>query len=358
MRATLSCLCLLFLSFSLLKGEEGKCVMVTGGSGYLGRNVIRSLLKQNINVKAIGRSEKSRDTITELGAQAYPGDLTRTDLMAVASQGCDLIIHCAASVSQFDDIETMRKINVQGTRNVMEAAIQAGVKRVVHVGTEAACVPHDGGPIVNLDESTPLPSPPFPGVYSTTKNEAERAALSYNGDKLEVVVVRPRLIWGKDDTVVLAGFVEAAESGVLKWFDGGQYLTSTCHVDNVVEGIELAASVGKPGESYFLTDGAPVEFRTFVSKMLGAVDVVPPSSEVPLSLLWGVATVAEGVCSVLGCEPLITKQTLVLVGQEVTVNDSKARNEMGYVGHVSIEEGMRDLRERNVNNKNKNKAEL
>merc|ERR1711964_508005 len=124
-------------------------------------------------------------------------------------------------------------VTVQGTRNVMKASAAAGVSRAVHIGTEAGCVDSTGAPLQRLDETTPLPETPFAGVYSTTKNQAERAALEEHYGALEVVGVRPRFIWGRDDTVLLPQLAEAANGGILSWFDGGEYLTSTVHVDNV-----------------------------------------------------------------------------------------------------------------------------
>src|SRR5437763_2396961 len=97
---------------------------------------------------------------------------------------------------------------------------------------------------------------------------AEAAVLAANGEGLETVVVRPRLIWGDGDTSVLPDIVAAVKRGRFVWLGGGRYLTSTCHVDNVVEGALLAAERGKPGEIYFLTEGATVEFRNLMTRLL------------------------------------------------------------------------------------------
>lgn len=189
--------------------------------------------------------------------------------MMEAAKGCDTTIHSAAYVKVWGELSHAREITVTGTRNVMKvSSMTETIERVVHVGTEAGCIPYDGSPLHNLTESTPLPDKPFPGIYSTTKNEAEKAALAFQGlNNLDVVVVRPRLIWGRDDTVLLPSIVEAAKSGVLQWFDGGEYYTSTCHVENVVEGI-VRASVASAsivaGRPFFLTDGKYVAARVFV----------------------------------------------------------------------------------------------
>eukprot|EP00940_MAST-03C_sp_MAST-3C-sp2_P003076 g3076.t1 len=337
-------------------------VFLTGGSGYLGRNLIRFFVENGVRVHAIVRSETSEKTVASLGATPFRADLNDVEGMRKAAEGCDTLVHSAAYVKMFGDIRLARQVTVDGTRNVMKVAKDAGIRRAIHVGTEAGCLNARAGPLHNLTEETPLPDRPFGGIYSTTKNEAERVALSFHhDDNFEVVVVRPRLIWGRDDSVVLPGLVHAAKSGLLQWFDGGTYFTSTCHVDNVVEGIVRAATapvdvVG--GESFFLTDGDPVEFKWFVSNMLRAVGAPVPSDDrtIPLKFVWAAAAVAEAACdaanfllsSVLTwrCEPFVARQSLALVGQEITVDDSKAVFRMGYRRTTSIAEGIEELRRR------------
>ena len=317
-------------------------------------------VKNGFVVHAIGRSKEAIETIEKIGGRAFWGSLGDIDSMKTAAAGCNLLIHCAASVSTFGSLKSSLESNVNGTHNAMLAAKLAGVRRAIHVGTEAATIGFEGRPIKMLTEDVPLPDKPFPGVYSISKNFAEKVALSYHSDDFIVVAVRPRLIWGNDDSVVLPAMVKAAQTGVLKWFDGGDYLTSTCHVFNVVEGIRLASLFGKGGKSYFLTDGDPVQFKRFVTQMLDAVDVQAPTASVPFLLLWGVAIVAETVCSILQCTPIVDRQQLVLVGQEVTVSDSLARLELGYKNIISMDEGLAGLKllHGKISKEQSNKLEL
>ncbi len=147
--------------------------------------------------------------------------------------------------------------------------------------------------------------------------------------------------------MILPIIADAAKKGVLQWFDGGLYKTSTAHVLNVVHGIDLAVQKGKGGKSYFLTDGEPMVWKDYVSRMLQAVDVTPPTHSLPSSIVWVVANIAETVCSIVGCQPLVDRQQLVLTSQEMTVDDSLARSELGYSNVISVEEGMRRLKEIN-----------
>ena len=316
-------------------------VMVTGGSGFLGRNVIRRLVAKGATVHAIARSDKAQKAVEEVGATAFRADLNDIEGMTKAAEGCQYAVHCAANVDTTATLEQMIQSNVEGSKNVYTACRAAGVKKAIHVGTEAGCFNEKGEPLVNLSEETPLPETPFHGVYSTSKNLAEKAAIAESKDGLEVVVVRPRLIWGNDDSVCLPGFIDACRSGILKWFNGGEYKTSTCHVFNVCEGIEKALEKGVAGKSYFLTDGDAVVFKEFISSMLLAAGIDPPTASVPLSVVWMYAILLEKVKT----KPEVNRQILVLMGQEGTVSDALARKELGYESETTIAEGIAGLRE-------------
>lgn len=315
---------------------------VTGGSGFLGRRLIPTLREQGHSVRALGRSDAARKVVREAGAEPCEGDLSDVESLKRGMEGCEVVFHSAASLKQWGPRAEFFEANVRGTENVLQSARAAGVKRFVHVGTEAAFV--DGTPMANMDETRPLPAKPI-GNYASTKNEAERLVLSVNSPELATVVVRPRFIWGKDDTSVLPILVEAVKSGRFRWVGGGNYMTSTCHVANCVEGMLLAAEKGRGGEAYFLTDGAPINFREFITAMLKTQGVDPGNKKIPFGLALGLATVSEALWNFfrLPGNPLITRQEVLLAGQEVTVSDAKARRELGYEGRMTREAGLREM---------------
>jgi nucleoside-diphosphate-sugar epimerase len=315
---------------------------VTGGSGFVGRNLIRQLRKRGDDVRALARSAASQKTVSELGATPVAGDLDDIAAMQRGMAGCDTVFHAAAEVAEWGPRERYEHINVQGTRNALEAARAAGVKRFVHVGTEAALC--DGSPLTNLDETRPLPEHPLPR-YPQSKNAAERVVRAANSAQLATVVVRPRFIWGNDDTSVLSLLAEAVKAGRFMWIDGGHYLTSTTHVDNVCEGLILAAEKGRGGEAYFVTDGPPVELRGFVTQLLATRGVSVGDKSVPrgVALLFG--TVVEWIWDTLNLKspPPAQRVAVHLFGEPVTIDDSKARRELGYVGRTSREAGLAQL---------------
>jgi nucleoside-diphosphate-sugar epimerase len=256
--------------------------------------------------------------------------------MEAGMRGCDVVFHAAAYVKETGTRDEFFEANVTGTKNVLAAARAAGVRRFVHVGTEAVLA--DGHPIVRADETRPRATNPV-GLYPLTKGLAEAAVVAASTEDFQTLVIRPRFIWGKGDTSLLPQIVAAVRSGRFAWFDGGHYLTSTCHVQNVVEGALLAAEKGKPGEIYFLTDGEPVEFRAFITQMLATEKVDPVTRSVPR---WLASTVAA--LTAWMTHPPVSRTALALLSHEVTVSDAKARRELGYVGHVSVDDGMAAMR--------------
>jgi nucleoside-diphosphate-sugar epimerase len=311
---------------------------VTGGSGFLGRNLIPFLKERGIAVWALARSPEAIDAVTRAGAKPVEGDLTDRDALIRGMRSATYVFHSAAYAKDWGPKEKFFEANVTGTERVLEAAREAGVERVVHVGTEAVLV--GGGPIVRADETRPLPDHSI-GLYPLTKKLAEQAVLASDVD---TVVIRPRLIWGKGDTTVLAELMNAVKEKRFAWIGGGRYLTSTCHVKNVCHGALLAAERGKKHSVYFLTDGEPVELRTFLTEMLKTQGCDPGSRTVPWWAASATASIGEAIFNRLGKRPPLTRSSLELIGREVTVDDRRAREDLGYTPIVSIEDGLAEMR--------------
>ncbi|MGI8461326.1 MAG: NAD-dependent epimerase/dehydratase family protein [Solirubrobacterales bacterium] len=316
---------------------------VTGGSGFIGGRLVRRLAGGGTRVRALARSDRSAAAVESLGAEAVRGDLDDPASMVAGAEGCAITFHLAAHLGQWGTRAEFVRGNVTGTENALEASRRAGVGRFVHCGTEAALLA--GEPLVEVDESAPL-RPDSRALYSSTKAQAERLVRSANGSGFETVMLRPRLVWGVGDTTLLHEFVAAAQSGKLAWIGGGGHLTATTHVDNVVEGLLLAAAKGGAGEAYFVTDGEPVVFREFVSALLETQGVEPPTRSIPSWVGAGAAAACEAAWRLLplGGEPPLTRLAYWLSAQECTIDISKARTELGYEPVIGREAGLAELR--------------
>jgi nucleoside-diphosphate-sugar epimerase len=317
---------------------------VTGGSGFIGSRLIQRLVAHGTPVRAVARSAGSARALEALGAEAVSGDLSDREAMTAGAHGCATAFHLAAHLGQWGREDDFVAVNVTGTENALAAARDAGVARFVHCGTEAALLA--GEPLVDVDENAPL-RPDSKALYPSTKARAEQAVRAAAGDGMETVVVRPRFVWGAGDTTLLPELVAAARSGKLAWIGGGEHLTATTHVDNVVEGLMLGAERGRAGEAYFVTDGDPVVFREFVSAMLETQGVEAPTRSIPVGLATALAVAGEGAWKLLPLpgEPPLTRLALWLSSQECTIDISKARSELGYEPVRTREQGLAELRQ-------------
>ena len=301
-------------------------------------------MRDGFGVRALARSERSADAVREAGAEPVGGDLDQVEAMRAGAEGCDVAFHAAAFVGDWGTREQFERGNVVGTENALEACRSAGVRRFVHVGTEAALMA--GQPLVGVDETAPL-RPDSPALYPSTKARAEQAVRSASSEGFETVVVRPRFVWGRGDTSVLPSLVEAVRRGRFSWVGGGRHLTATTHVDNTVEGLVLGAERGRGGEAYFVTDGEPVVFREFVTDLLATQGVEVPDKNAPPGVVRALAAVCETAWRVLPLPgaPPINRFAVWVASLECTIDISKARRELGYAPVTDRGAGMAELSE-------------
>jgi nucleoside-diphosphate-sugar epimerase len=316
---------------------------VTGGSGFIGGRLIERLRADGHTVRALARSGEAAGRIRARGGEPALGDLANVGAMREAAAGCELAFHAAAALGDWGKREEFERGNVDGTANALRACAESGVRRFVHVGTEAALLA--GEPLVDVDETAPL-RPDSPVLYSSTKARAEQLVLDANRDGFETVVVRPRFVWGRGDTTLLPTMVELVRSGRFAWIGGGRHRTSTTHVDNVVEGLVAGASRGAPGNAYFVTDGDPVVFREFVSELLATQGVSPPARSIPSLAAHALALVGEAAWRTLPLpgRPPLTRFAYWVSSQECTIRIDKARQQLAYRPVRTIPDGLRELR--------------
>lgn len=314
-------------------------LFITGANGYVGRNLTRHFLQKGVEVIALVRSRDAAEQVETLGAATVVGDLF-SDTLAEAMKGCDAMIHAAADTDHGHGGASQMRVNAKGAEAVFKAARTAGVARAVHISTES--VLSDGRPLVMVEETRPYPRRPA-GSYSRSKIAAEKAVLTLDGHGLAVMAVRPRFVWGRDDTTALPALVEAARSGQMAWIDGGGYLTSTTHIDNLCHGIDLALLHGQGGETYFLTDGEPFVFRRFITALLKSQNAPVTDKTVPRAMVRAVAALGDMVGFITrGRKPVpLTLQGFAASAVEVTLDIGKARSRLGYEPVVSVQAGLR-----------------
>ncbi|RUT06985.1 epimerase [Dulcicalothrix desertica PCC 7102] len=317
-------------------------VFVTGGSGFVGRNLITNLVQQGIEVRALVKWESEIPILRDCGATPISGDINDLQALKSGMSGCAIVFHAAAKVDDWGVLEDFQKVNINGTEQTIAAARATGVRRLVYVSSDAVLI--GGKPIINASETHPLPAKQL-GYYALTKAIAEKKVVEANSNELTTMVVRPRFVWGKGDTTLMARFVKAMRNRSFAWISGGRYPISTCHVKNLCEGLICVAERGKGGEIYFITDGKPVEFRSFITELVRTQGVEPGRLSVPHWLVWKFAWSLETAWNLLNLKgsPPVTRTALSMIGSEVTVDDTKARRELGYTPVISRQQGLLEM---------------
>lgn len=318
-------------------------VFVTGGSGFVGNALIRFLLEHGHSVCAIARSDTAMAKVRAARANPIEGDLFSTDALQRGMEGCDVVIHGAALMKFIGHEREMARINVQGTRSVLDIARRIGIPRFV--GISAAAVLSEGRPIVNADETSPVPANPA-GAYARTKGEADRIILQASDASFATCIVRPPAVWGIGDPFLLPNLCWAVRKKRFIWIDGGHYPFAFCHVRNVCEAAMLAAQRASGGASYLVADTPPHNsLREFFSALLATQGLKPPRTSIPRPVAWIVAAGLEGVWTLARRRrpPPMSRVGLGLIAGEFSINDARARRELGYTAHVSRAAGLEEL---------------
>lgn len=248
---------------------NGKNILVTGASGFIGSRLVEYLVSgYHANVRALVRTFGRAVHIARLPVHLIPGDITDPESLRQAISGCDIVFHCAAGISGDDDERTAA--TVDGTRNMLEAAVEANVQRFVHVSTVAV---HGADPGPVIDENTPLIK--SGNLYADTKLEAEKLVLQYGMEKgLPVAILRPTIVYGPRSGSWTLAPVNNIRAGSLALIDDGQGIANQVYVDDVVQALLLAATRPEAvGEVFVVSNGNGVtwkEFFGYYARMLGA----------------------------------------------------------------------------------------
>jgi nucleoside-diphosphate-sugar epimerase len=210
--------------------------LVTGGGGFLGKAIVRLLHARGDEVRSFSRTPHPE--LTALGVEHCCGDLDDRDAVAAAVAGCDLVFHVAAKAGIWGPYQDFYRANVVGTRNVIDACRQHGVRRLVY--TSSPSVVFDGHDMEGVDESVPYPRH-FHAPYPQTKAEAEIMVLRSNGPELATVALRPHLIWGPEDNHLVPRILLRGRQGALRRIGDRPCLVDTIYIDNAASAHLLAA---------------------------------------------------------------------------------------------------------------------
>jgi len=316
-------------------------VLVTGATGFLGGHLAERLAVMGKDVRALVRNPTRAKRLKESGIEVAVGDLLDHATLVSASRGVEVIYHCAGMVKDWGKKDLFYQANVQGTKNLLEAALRNGCK-IVHTSSLTVLGIHRSAKPV--DETFPYAQRPV-DPYTETKIQAEKLALEYVGKGIPIVVVRPGFIWGPGDTTILPRVLTHLKKRRLFLISGGKNLLSLSYCSNVVDGLIAAAKSGTSGRVYHITDGEKVTGKEYFCALSKLFQLPPPSITVPFPLALAFVFLTEMQARLRRCDepPPFTLYGLYLLSHHLETDLSRAKSELGYYPRVGFTEGMKRM---------------
>jgi len=314
-------------------------VFITGGTGFIGGEVVRQLRGRGDDVVCLVRNPEKGRSVAALGCEIATGDLGDSAAIRAGMEGCDAVIHAAAiyevgiPVSQR---QAMRDANVGGTERVLGAALEAKIPKVVYVST-VGVFGDTGGKTV--DESYEHPAKDFTSCYEETKWEAHQVAKRLIADGLPCVIVQPGGVYGPGDTSSIGELLNQFLSGKMPLMPFPELGICLSHVEDIATGIILGLDKGKPGEAYVIS-GPATTVREAIGVVAGVTGKKAPKRAIPVPLMKAMIPIGPLVGKMMGQPPNLRELISSADGVTFWASYDKAARELGYQPR-GLEEGLR-----------------
>lgn len=318
--------------------------LVTGATGFLGYALATRLQQMGWRVTATGRKREIGEELTQLGISFIPADLNEQQAVMSLCQEQEIVFHCAALSSPWGPYQRFYEANVVGTRHIIQGCEYHQVKRLVHVSTPSIYFRFKDQ--LNISEQDPLPTQKV-NAYAETKWLAEQEIDQAAQDGLSVITIRPRALFGPRDQAIIPRLLKANERGFLPLIDEGKVWLDVTYVENVVDACLLCAESPSStlGKKYNITNGEPMMLIDLLEKVFTLLNQPMKTKKISFSTAYRLAALLEFLAKTIGLgkEPVLTKYTVGLLGMSQTLNIDAAKNELGYLPRISIEEGLEEF---------------
>ncbi len=318
-------------------------VFVTGGTGFIGGEVVRQLRERGDEVVCLVRSPEKGRPLAEQGCELVGGDLGDAEAIRKGMESCDAGIHAAAMYEvgiPASQHPAMWEANVAGTERVLAAAREAGLPKLVYVST-VGVFGNTHRKVV--DESYEHPGREFTSYYEETKLEAHRLAKRAIADGLPAIIVQPGGVYGPGDTSQVADLLEQFLAGKLPLLPFPELGICLTHVEDIAAGILLALDRGKIGETYVLS-GPVTTMRDAIEVVAGLSGRKAPKRAMPVALMKAMTPIGPLVGKLMGQPPNLRELISSADGVTFWATHEKATRELGYAPR-GMEEGMRQTLE-------------
>ncbi len=315
--------------------------LVTGGAGFLGRYIVEQLLARGDEVTSFSRG--AHPELRAIGARTIEGDVRDREDLTAACAGMDALFHVVARWGEWGPWAPFYEVNVGGTENAIAACRAEGVPRLIY--TSSPSVVFDHRPQEHCDESLPYPDH-YESHYAHTKAIGEQRVLAANGaGGLMTVALRPHLIFGPRDTLLVPGIIERASKGIVPQIGRGENRVDLTYVEDAARAHLLAADALAPGSpaagsAYFITQDEPVNAWDWINRLLARLGLGPVRIKVPLSLALAACTALEMVYRILPLrgQPPLNRLMAYELAYSHYYDISRARRELGYAPQHTMAE--------------------
>jgi nucleoside-diphosphate-sugar epimerase len=315
-------------------------ILITGGTGLLGRHIVPALQEQGHKVRMLALTGEDTSWLEACGAAIHRGDVLRPESLVAPLRGVDSVLHMAAMMGLWRPISEYRAVNVTGTENVCRAALAEGVGRLVHVSSWTVYGMDLGEP---AHEDFPLK--PFGEPYSISKTEADLLVQKMVAkDRLPAVIVRPGTFFGPGDQLHFGRMADRVRAGKGIVVGSGRNALPFVYVTDVVQGLLCAIDPDRPvGQAYNISNDQPLSQEEFLQAIAEELGVDPPRLHVPYPALYAVGAAAEYAGRVMRTtrQPVLTRLGVKLFGTDNRHAIDKARRELDYSPQVDLREGVR-----------------
>jgi dihydroflavonol-4-reductase len=315
---------------------------VTGGTGFIGWQVVLKLLRKGHAVWALARSEAGAARLQAAGATVVWGDILDPESMRDVIRDSDVVYHLAAwyKLGSLDG-QTAEKVNVKGTRNVLELAYELGVPKIIYTST-INVLGDTRGEVVDEDYRMQVSEGhTFPSEYERTKWKAHyEVALPLIEKGAPIIIVMPGAVYGPGDPSLVGDLMRAYTKGLLPIFPGPETQITLAHVEDVAEGHLLAAEKGRIGETYLLT-GPGLNFREMAEMWAKISGRSAPLAYVPTAYIRPLASLVRDAQKVLPLPPMLSQDGVNFMGVTLLGSSEKARRDLGW-GLRPLEVGLRE----------------
>ncbi len=313
-------------------------ILVTGGTGFSGKALVKRLLDLGQDVVALDYKEGIKtDELRKAGAEVVIGSVADKDVVTRSTQGVDKVFHLAAAFRELNVEDSYYdEINVQGSRNVLEAAYKQKVKKFIYVST---CGVHGNVEKIPAPETAAIKPADY---YQRTKYEAEPLVAEYHAKGMNTVILRPAAIYGPGDPERFGMIFRRVAKGKFPMFGSGKTLYHPLYVDNFVD--VMVACMDEQagnGEAYLIADEEYLAIEDLVTKVGEAMDVQVKIPHFPVTPLVVAGHVCEKLCKPFHITPPIFPRRVDWYRQNRAFDISKAKRELGYAPKVGIDEGLR-----------------